>query len=149
MMGGLMTEPDVGERQEARRRRIFRMSVGWLFVAGMVLGLFTGIAAASRDVEIGEIWTQIPQSLALSVIAVSLAIFLYGSWRFYKAIDEVELVDNLWGSTAAYYAYAILFPLWWALGKAGVLPEPSDWAIYFIALGGGALAYLWRKWRAR
>ena len=70
MMGGLMTEPDVGERQEARRRRIFRMTLGGLFVAGMVLGLFIGIAAASRDVEIGEIWTQIPQSLALSVIAV-------------------------------------------------------------------------------
>lgn len=144
-----MTEPDVGERQEARRRRNFRMSLGWPFVGGMVLGSFTGIAAASRDVEISEIWTQIPQSLALSVIAVSLAIFLYGSWRFYKAIDEVELVDNLWGSTAAYYVYATLFPLWWVLAKVGVLPALNDWAIYVIALGGGGAVYLWRKWRAR
>jgi len=120
-----------------------------MLIAGMVLGLFTGITAASKDIASAEIWTKIPQSLAVGVIAVSLAAFVYGCWRFYKAIDEVELVDNLWASTAAYYLYATLFPVWWALGKADVLPEPSDWGIYFAALGGGALAYLWRKWRAR
>ena len=149
MMGEVMTEAGEGEQQEARRRRIFWMCVGGMLIAGMVLGLFTGITAASKDIASAEIWTKIPQSLAVGVIAVSLAAFVYGCWRFYKAIDEVELVDNLWASTAAYYLYATLFPVWWALGKADVLPEPSDWGIYFAALGGGALAYLWRKWRAR
>ncbi len=149
MMGEVMTEAGEGERQEARRRRIFWMCVGGMLIAGMVLGLFTGITAASKDIASAEIWTKIPQSLAVGVIAVSLAAFAYGCWRFYKVIDEVELVDNLWASTAAYYLYATLFPVWWALAKANVLPEPSDWGIYFAALGGGALAYLWRKWRAR
>ena len=149
MMGDAMTSTGEGERREARRRRIFWLSVGGLFAGGMVMGVFTGFTAAHNDVAFEEIWTQIPQRLAIGVIAVSVALFVYGCWRFYKAIDEVELVDNLWGSTASYYVYAILFPVWWALGKANVLPEPSDWGIYFAALGGGGIVYLWRKWRAR
>lgn len=149
MMGDVMTEAGEGERQEARRRRMFWMSIGALFIAGMVLGFFTGITAAIENVEIDEIWTRIPQSLAVGVIVVSLAMFIYGCWRFYKAIDEVEMLDNLWGSAASYYLYATLFPVWWALGKANLLPEPSDWGIYFAALGAGGLVYLWRKWRAR
>ena len=56
-------------------------------------------------------------------MALSLAAFAYGTWRFVKVIDEVELVDNLWGSTAGYYVYAALFPMWWALAKGGVVAE--------------------------
>ena len=48
--------------------------------------------------------------------------------------DEVELNDNLWASFVAYGIYALLFPTWWVLGKAGMAGEPNDWAIYLVVL---------------
>ena len=144
-----LTDPGEGERAEAQRRKTFWTGLGVIMVGGTVTGLLTGISAAHNDYKADAIWTDVPQPFAIALIAASLIAFLYGSWRFFRAIDEVELVDNLWASTAAYYAYATLFPLWWVLAKIGVLPAPNDWAIYLIALGGGGAIYLWRKWRAR
>ena len=149
MMGNVMVERGEGERIEARRRRFFWLSIGVMAAAGAGLGFVVGATAALKDLAIGEIWIALPQLFVVALLSVSLAGFLYGTWRFYKAIDEVELVDNLWGSTAACYIYAILFPLWWALSKAQLVSAPDDWAIFYTALGGGMLAYLWRKWRAR
>jgi len=138
-----------GERLAAGRRRKFWLSIGVIGIGGAIVGLVTGYAAGHQVVAPEEIWASLPKPLAVAIIAISLGLFVYRSWRFYKAIDEVELVDNLWGSTASYYVYATLFPLWWALGKADVVTEPDDWAIYFAALIGGGMAYGWRKWRAR
>lgn len=149
MMGEIMAPQGEGERLEARRRRLFWISVGILVAAGAILGFFTGATAAIKGLAYDEIWSAIPAPLAIGLIAVFVSAFFYGCWRFYKAIDEVELVDNLWASTASYYLYAVLFPVWWVLGKAGILPEPHDWAIYLAALAGGMLIYGWRKWRVR
>lgn len=149
MMDKLMTEPGEGERMEARRRRLFWGSIAGFIVTGAVTGAIIGYGSASRDIAPDEIWTSLPQPLAMALVGASLIAFFYGCWRFYKTIDEVELVDNLWGSTASYYVYATLFPVWWVSAKVGVVPQPNDWAIYAIALGGGALIYVWRKWRAR
>ncbi|MDQ3078752.1 MAG: hypothetical protein M3R03_01980 [Pseudomonadota bacterium] len=149
MMGDVMDEIGEGERLAAQRRRKFWGTIGVFFVAGAVAGVVIGFQSQDEVDTIDDVWTNIPRSLALSLVAVLLISFLYGGWIFYKAIDEVELVDNLWGSTAAYYAYATLFPLWWVLAKIGVAPRPDDWAIYFAALIGGGMAYGWRKWRAR
>ncbi|QIK96244.1 hypothetical protein G7076_07095 [Sphingomonas sp. HDW15A] len=66
-----------------------------------------------------------------------------------KTIDEVELADNLWGSTVSYYAYAVLFPSWWVLGRADITPEPNHWIIFFVSLAAGMAVYGYRKWRAR
>ncbi len=144
-----VSEPGEGERAEARRRKMFWTGLGVIMVGGAITGLLIGMSAAHNDFKSDAIWTDVPQPLAVAIISASLFAFIYGCWRFFKAIDEVELVDNLWGSTAAYYVYATLFPLWWVLAKVGVLPALNDWAIYVIALGGGGAVYLWRKWRAR
>ena len=149
MTGVIMNNIGEGERLAARRRRLFWLSIGVLGIAGAIVGLATGYVAAHQEVAPGEIWSSLPKPLAVSIIAISFGLFVFGCWRFYKAIDEVELVDNLWGSTASYYVYATLFPLWWALNKADVVGEPDDWAIFFAALGGGGIAYVWRKWRGR
>jgi hypothetical protein len=138
-----------GERKAAQRRRTFWMSIVVLMASGAVVGFFIGSTAARRDLAIGDIWASLPRPLAVGIVALALAAFFYGTWRFTKAIDEVELADNLWGSTASYYVYATLFPTWWALSKIDLVPEPNDWAIFLAALGGGGAIYLWRKWRAR
>ncbi len=144
-----MSEPGAGERLEAQRRRRLWGSVGVLFVAGAISGAVTGYGAASRNLKINEIWASLPQPAVLALVGIALAVFVAGCWRFYRSIDEVELGDNLWASTASYYVYATLFPVWWVLAKANILPQPGGWTIYAIALGGGAIIYIWRKWRAR
>jgi len=141
---------NIGEGERlAARRRTFWLSIAVIGIGGAIVGLITGFTAGHRDVAPEDIWASLPKPLAVAIIAISFSLFVYGCWRFYKAIDEVELVDNLWGSTASYYAYATIFPLWWALGKANVIDRPDDWVIYFAALIAGGVAYGWRKWRAR
>ena len=149
MTGDAMTKMGEGERLEALRRRRFWTTIAILFAGGMIFGAFVGANAAMNKVEIDDIWGTLPTGAIIAVVALSLIAFAYGTWRFVKVIDEVELVDNLWGSTAGYYVYAALFPAWWALAKGGVVGEPNDWLIYFAAMGGATAVYLHRKWRVR
>jgi hypothetical protein len=138
-----------GERRERARRRRFWTVIGGLLAAGMLTGFVYGFFAAHNQVPPDQIWTSMPQGVAIGFVAVALIAFNIGCWAFVRSIDEVELTDNLWGSTVAYYIYAMMFPAWWALAKAGITPAPNHWAIFFIALGAGSVAYCWRKWRAR
>lgn len=138
-----------GERLESRRRRKFWTVLGGILVAGMLTGLVSGYVAADSGVSTEQAWALMPDGLVIAIVGFGLIAFNIGCWLFMRSIDEVELSDNLWGSTFGFYIYAMLFPSWWALGKAGVAPEPKDWVIFFIALAGGCAAYLWRKWRAR
>ena len=149
MMGETMAERGEGEMMEARRRRLFWWTVGILFAAGAALGAFIGVNGARRGLPFDQVWSSLSAPVVAGLVVVGLIAFVIGTWRFVKVIDEVELIDNLWGSMASYYVYATLFPVWWALGKVGILPEPQDWTIYFVALAGGGVVYLWRKWRAR
>ncbi len=149
MMGNGMDNLGEGERQAAQRRRLFWTSLGIIGIGAALVGLMTGYTAAHNDIAIADIWAKLPRALAVAILVVALVGFTYGTWRFMMSIDEVELADNLWGSTASYYVYATLFPVWWALGKIGLMSEPNDWAIYLAALGGGGVIYLWRKWRVR
>jgi hypothetical protein len=138
-----------GERLHEEQRRRFWMTIGAIGLVAMPIGAAVGFVAASEKTDLGGFWRAIPDGVAILVVVVSVALFTLGTWRFVKTIDEVELVDNLWGSTAAYYAYAVLFPAWWALATAGVVPEPNHWIIFLVALAAGGALYFWRKFRAR
>jgi carbon starvation protein CstA len=91
----------------------------------------------------------IPQPVLIGAVALVLGIFLYGTWRFFSTIDELELQDNLWSSTVGFYVYATAFPLWWLLSRLDVVGEPNDWAIFAFSTVSSALAYAWRKWRTQ
>ncbi|WP_118856972.1 hypothetical protein [Sphingomonas mesophila] len=147
-----MIEPPTvgeGERLERERRRRYWRIVGILLGIGMVLGFAFGFAGAHNDVPLGEAAGMLPDWAVLSLLAAAIAAFTYSCWAFIRAIDEVDLADNLWGSTASYYAYAVLFPSWWVLGQAGITGEPDHWLIFFVSLAFGLAVYGYRKWRAR
>ena len=149
MMGDSMTKLSEGEQLHAARRKRVWSTLGLIAIAAMPVGAFMGYGAARNRSGLGQTWQQLDPMIAGSIVTLALIVFVFATWRFLKAIDEVELVDNLWGSTASYYVYAMLFPAWWALGKVGIVAQPNDWAIYFAALAGGGIIYGWRKWRAR
>ena len=147
MMG--VKEMGEGEQLHERKRKQFWRTLGFIALVGIPIGGAVGYASVSSDGDLTAFWRGLSPPVALVIVTAAVLLFSYGCWRFAKAIDEVETQDNLWGSTAAYYVYSILFPAWWALAQANVVMPPHDWAIYLVALAGGMLAYGWRKWQAR
>ena len=144
-----MREPHSGEQLEASRRRRFWGVIAGLAAFGAATGFVAGVTAALNDQKPWEFFSSISPGLVAALVALSVIAFGYGTWRFAKVIDEVEMADNLWASTAAYYAYAVLFPAWWVLAAGNVVAAPNHWAIFFIALAAGVVVYASRKWRAR
>lgn len=146
MMGATM-EMGEGERLEAARRKRFWRILGWLAFAGFIGGLiFGGTFAILGNGTIAA--TVIPPTVIVGAVVIAITGFVYGTWRFFASVDELELQDNLWGSLIGFYAYSTVFPFWWLLWKAGVTVEPHDWAIFVISLISATAVYFWRKWRA-
>ena len=142
------TKMDGENLHEQHRKRFWRnlMIAG---AGGIQIGFAAGFGAGYTQGDFDAFWNWAPDWLVIVLLGLTLAGLIYGSWRFYRSIDEVELLDNLWGSSAAYSAYALLFPSWWVLGKAGIVGEPHDIVIFVVALAAGSAVYLGRKWRAR
>lgn len=142
-----MTEFGAGERQEQARRRRFLTIVAALCGMGAVVGSVGGYLFARSELT-GQPVGVSPLIAWAAVIAAVLA-FAYGCWVYYKTIDEVDLVDNLWGSTAGFYAYAVLFGSWFALDFVDAAPSINHVAIFWVSLTFAGLVYVYRKWRAR
>lgn len=138
-----------GEMLERNQRRKFWMTLLAVGVPGIPVGAFIGYTAGRHDMNIAEAVATLSPAIVLVIAASFVTMMVVGTYYFAKAIDEVELQDNLWASSVGYYAYMVLFPTWWLLGTAGVVPGANSWAIYAVALFAGALTYGYRKWRAR
>jgi hypothetical protein len=134
-----------GERLHAQRRRRFWTILGALLLLGMVAGFAAGFVAGFNDARENSSSAY----AAVGTIGVILLVIgaAYGSWKFFVNVDEVEVADNLWGSLVGFYAYALLFPAWWALNRLGQVPEPDDWVIFGTSMLTGVVVYLYRKWR--
>ena len=146
-MTGATMEMGEGERLEAARRRRFWRLLAWLVFAGFIGGLiFGGTFFLIGDGTLAV--TVIPPAVIIGAVAIAIAAFLYGTWRFFVSVDELELQDNLWGSLIGFYVYSTIFPFWWLLWRAGVTGEPHDWAIFVITLVSATAGYFWRKLRA-
>ena len=141
-------EAGEGERLHAQRQRKFWKILGGLALVGLVGGFLSGFVMGFAD---GRGW-MLPETSAILMGAGILLLAIaaaYGSWRFFVSVDEVEVADNLWGSLIGFYAYAILFPVWWGFEKLGLAPALDHWVIYGASMVTATLAYAFRKWRAR
>ena len=138
-----------GENLHEQHRKRFWRNLAIAGVGGIPIGFAAGFGAGYTKGDFDAFWNWAPDWLIIALLALAIGTLLYGSWRFYRSVDEVELLDNLWGSSAAYSAYSLLFPSWWVLQKAGITAPPNHWLIFLIAIGTGMAVYLGRKWRAR
>jgi len=137
-----------GEQLHAQRRRRFWTILIWLFVVGALAGFLSGFAAGFMDAGRGHGHAAMTIVGAIGVVLLSLGA-AYGSWRFFTAVDEVEVADNLWASLIGFYAYAILFPAWWLLSRIRLADPPDQWVIYGVAMLTATAAYAYRKWQSR
>lgn len=134
-----------GEARERDQRRKFWKVLAIIAVVGMPVGAVFGYQFAHHGFEPGAAIAAIPPWLLVVAALLYVVSIVWGTWKFLKVIDEVELHDNLWASTAGFYFYGLAFPLWWALHAAGVVGEPNDWAIFGATIVAGLLAYGLRK----
>ena len=155
MMADSTMEPGEGERLLAARRRRFWTIIAVMIASGALLGFFSGMYAGYTDAQRARGGTtalgpsDFPMLLRIAAVVAALLAFAAMTWWFARSVDELEIADNLWGSTAGFYAYAVLFPAWWALWRVEVTTAPHDWAIFAASLVVAGLVYLWRKWQAR
>ena len=137
-----------GERLYAAQRKRFWTVIGVLALLGLVTGFVAGFVSGFADAR-GMTVEPLYGTVGAAGVVLMAILFAYFSWRFFVAVDEVEVADNLWASLIGFYAYAILFPAWWALARLGKAPEPDDWTIFGAAMVTATVAYAIRKWRAR
>jgi hypothetical protein len=133
-----------GERLHDARRRRFWTILGALLVLGAVTGALAGAFLDLEGVAQGQPSRGL-QVAAIAGVALFAFFFVYGSYRFFAAVDELELADNLWGSLIGFYTYAILFPAWWALARVDVVPEPNQWVVFGASMFAGLATYVFRK----
>jgi len=136
-----------GERLLAARRRRFWGWLAALGVMGGIAGAVSGFITGHENLGMDAV-TALPTAVKYGIVALLVAAFLVGCLGYWRAIDELEIMDNLWSSTASYYAFAILIPAWWLLWKMEGAPEPNLWTIFFASLLVGLAVYGWRKWQA-
>ena len=108
-----------GENLHAQHRKRFWRNLIIIGLGAAPIGAVMGWGVGNKQ-GFDAFWTMAPDWLVVSLLTLAVTTLLYGSWRMYRSIDEVELLDNLWSSAASYAAYSILFPVWWVLGKTGI-----------------------------
>ena len=134
-----------GERLHEERRKRFWTILAWLMVVGMLSGAVAGFVMAEADHGRSALSRGGAAAATASIIAVAIAV-IFGSWRFFKQVDEVEVADNLWASLIGFYAYGILFPAWWLMSRLKLLREPDQWLLYGGVMIIATIAYAYRKW---
>ena len=87
-MERVMTE---GEKLHAEQRRKFWRNLMIVGAFGAPLGFGVGFGFGKSRGDFDAFWTMVPQWLVVALVALSVGGLLYGSWRFYRSIDEIEL----------------------------------------------------------
>lgn len=138
-----------GEALARQQRRRFWLTLGAIGLVGVPVGMLVGFNAGRHDVGIAEAAAMLSGPAAIAIVAAYALAMVIGTSLFVRVIDEVELLDNLWGSAAGFYAYVILFPAWWLLAATGVAPPVDHWLVFIASSLVATGIYGWRKWRAR
>ena len=142
-----MTDTDMmagsGEgRLKQKQRRFWRFTLGGALVAAL-LGFATGWLfdwfAASA---VSPLWL-------IPVLGVMMAVFLWFSIEYFRRVDELDWMDNLWAAHVGLYAYFMVTFGWYFLFEGGLVREPEVMPIMLIVCIATAGSYFLRKlgWR--
>ena len=133
---------DEGAAAERLRQR------KWLGLIGLCLaaGAATAVAVEATR-EAGVPGGMIPSWVAIGIAIVFLIISVGGTYAMVRITDEVEIHNNVWGFAAGSAALFVVYPVWCALWRGGLVPEPTHFALFAIAAVVSFLAYLWMKYR--
>lgn len=113
-----------GEARLRRRRKSFWRYVALAVLVAFVVGIASGVGVALVEEEILPGWVIY---IAIALIVIGFAWF---TRDYYRRVDELDLLDNLWAALVAIYFYVCALPVWFVLQDAGLAPEPDHWIIW-------------------
>lgn len=132
-----------GEARLKASRAAFIRYFAFSLIAGLVAGMLSGVAGAF--VEEG----LLPPVVLVAVWIGVVVLFAWFCRDYFRRVDELDLLDNLWASMIGLYTYMVSLGSWHLFYDVGLLPAPDQYLIAAITLSATALAYLARKagWR--
>ncbi len=142
-----MTKPETtqmsGVERLRKRRNAFLRYCALGTLAGLILGLVSG--ASTEFYKNGDI----PLALLIAMMVITAAGFVWFSVDYYRRVDEIDLLDNLWANTAGLYGGLIVFGSWTLLADTQVVGSPNAGVIVAASLAIALIAYVARKlgWR--
>lgn len=141
-----MTDTDTTLSGEARlkaKRFAFFRYFGLAMLAGFIGGMMSGVAAAMVEEGI------LPIGVLIALWGATVALFVWFCRDYFRRVDELDLLDNLWASTIGLYGYVVVFGSWYLFHQVGIAPAPDQIAIMLATLAITTAAYIARKlgWR--
>ncbi|MDC0886915.1 hypothetical protein OAS19_03910 [Altererythrobacter sp.] len=132
-----------GEARHKKRRNAFwrylALGIGASLIAGFMGGYFTALF------ENGDV----PIAVPLAIFGVVVAGLMWFTWDYFRRIDELDLMDNLWAHLIGQYVAVTGFISWYFFAEIGLVGYPTAIAVITMLIGGTFLAYGLRKlgWR--
>ncbi|MFN4112372.1 MAG: hypothetical protein ACK4GD_00355 [Sphingomonadaceae bacterium] len=131
--------PVSGEARLKARRSAFFRYIALFLSAGFVAGMMSGVAAAYVADGI------VPAGLLIAIWALVIMGFAWFTRDYFRRVDELDLLDNLWASTFGLYVYIVVFGSWYLFHDVGLVPEPDQYLIFAATLIATTAGYLARK----
>jgi len=132
-----------GEARLVRRDRGFWTVLGLQVIAGSLIG---GLGM-SWFLHPGTYSPEMTRWLAMALAVLSTGAMIWGTMALMPRMDELELQDNLWGSTFGAGVTMLVYLPWYILWRGGWLPEPSHEVLIGLLMVVAVAVYLWRKSR--
>lgn len=132
-----------GEARLKAKRNAFLRYFGLAMLAGFIGGMMSGVAAAM--VEDGSL----PKGVLIALWTITVGLFVWFCRDYFRRVDELDLLDNLWASTIGLYGYVVVFGTWYLFHQVGIAPEIDQIAVMLATLAIATVAYIARKlgWR--
>lgn len=114
------SDPDLsGEARLKRRRSRFYRYLGLAFLVSIVAGMASGTMVSFYENGLIPLW------LPLLAFAIAAAGLVWFTRDYFKRVDELDRMDNLWAHLIGLYGGFIVFCFWYLLADLGVTGEPS------------------------
>jgi succinate-acetate transporter protein len=138
-----------GEARTRKRNRTQMIYLGIAAVVGGVIGLLTGIFDQGDGNLFGGNWEELklPPLLALGIVALLLAGFLFLPLYGFRMIDDYKREQNLIAFTGGCLAVIAGFPVWAVLHAGGFAPPPHAFGVFGLAYVAMLGSFLFARWR--
>ncbi|MBB3032941.1 hypothetical protein [Alteriqipengyuania lutimaris] len=123
------TDPEpTGEARLKKRRNRFYRYVALALLGSLIAGMAGGVMGGLYEDGEAPVWVPL---LACAILAIGLIWF---TRDYFKRVDELDLMDNLWAHLCGVYGGMIVFGIWYFLANIGLVPFPSALAIVSVMI---------------